>query len=217
LAVDGSSVPEFSLVDSLLKYKNRIWVGNDHQLQLKILTAFHSSAVGGHSGISVTYHRVKKLFAWKGLKSAVQEFEQSCIICQQSKLDRAKSPGLLQPLPTPDGAWQMMTMDFVEGLPKSGAANCILVVVDKFTKYGHFIPLHHPYTVVTVAKACLDNVYKLHGMPLSIVSDRDRIFTSRFWQELFRRAQVQLRMSSSYHPQSDGQTECVNQCMETYL
>jgi hypothetical protein len=111
----------------------------------------------------------------------------------------------------------MMTMDFVEGLPKSGAANCILVVVDKFTKYGHFIPLHHPYTVVTVAKACLDNVYKLHGMPLSIVSDRDRIFTSRFWQELFRRAQVQLRMSSSYHPQSDGQTECVNQCMETYL
>jgi hypothetical protein len=82
LAVDGSSVPEFSLINVLLKYKNKIWVGVDHQLHLKILTDFHSSAVGGHFGISVTYHRVKQLFVWKGLKSIVHEFVQSCLICQ---------------------------------------------------------------------------------------------------------------------------------------
>jgi hypothetical protein len=86
-------------------------------------------------------------------------------------------------------------------------ANCILVVVDEFTKYGHSIPLHHPFTAAGVAKVFLDQVYKLHGMPLSIVSDRDRIFTSKLWQELFSLAQVQLRMSSAYHLQSDGQTE----------
>jgi hypothetical protein len=108
-------------------------------------------------------------------------------------------------------------MDFVEGLPKSRHANCILVVVDKFNKFAHFIPLLHPFTSATVAKLFLDNIYKLHGMPSHIISDRDRIFTSNFWRELFKLAQTTLCMSSAYHPQSDGQSERVNQCLETYL
>jgi hypothetical protein len=108
-------------------------------------------------------------------------------------------------------------MDFVEGLPKLGAANAILVVVDKFSKFAHFIPLRHPFTVASVAKAFMDVVYRYHGLPTSIVLDRDKIFLSKFWQELCSLAGVFLRMSSSYHPQTDGQTERVNQCMETYL
>jgi transposase InsO family protein len=108
-------------------------------------------------------------------------------------------------------------MDFVEGLPQSGLANCILVVVDKFTKYVHFLSLKHPYTASSVAKLYLDQIYRLHGLPLSIVSDRDRVFTSKFWQELFSLAQVKLSMSTIYHPESDGQSERVNQCMETFL
>jgi transposase InsO family protein len=90
-------------------------------------------------------------------------------------------------------------------------------VVDKFTKYGHFLFLKHPFTTVTFAKIFLDNIYKLHGMPLAIASDRDQVFTSNFWHELFNLAQVQLRTGSAYHPQSDGQMERVNQCMETFL
>jgi hypothetical protein len=108
----------------------------------------------------------------------------------------------------------MVSMDFVEGLPRSGHYNCILVVVDKFSKFSHFIPLRHPFTALYVAKAFLDNVYKLHGMPASIVSDRDRVFTSNVWKELFGLVGVSLKMSSSYHPQTDGQTACVNQCMD---
>jgi hypothetical protein len=108
-------------------------------------------------------------------------------------------------------------MDFVEGLPRSGHYNCILVVVDKFSKFSHFIPLRHPFTALSMAKAFLDNVYKLHRMPASIVSDRDRVFTSNVWKELFGLAGVSLKMSSLYHSRTDGQTECVNQCMETYL
>ena len=108
-------------------------------------------------------------------------------------------------------------MDFVEGLPTSSKQNVILVIVDRFTKYVHFIPLSHRYTVSRVAALFLQHVFKLHGLPSSIVSDRDTAFTSLFWEELFRRQRVDLAMSSSYHPQSDGQTKVVNKSLEHYL
>lgn len=165
----------------------------------------------------MTYLRIKKLSAWKGIKSAVRDFVKSCTICQQAKPNRTKLPGLLQPLPVPSTAWQVIPMDFVEGLPKSGSADCVLVVVDYFTKYAHFLPLHHPFTAASVAKVFMAQVYKLHGLPSAIVTDRDRVFTSQFWKELFSSADVQLQMSSAYHPQSDGQTEHLNQTMDTFL
>lgn len=120
-------------------------------------------------------------------------------------------------IPVPDGAWEIVSLDFIEGLPLSGKYNCILVVIDSFSKYGHFIPLRYPFTAAVVAEAFMDNVYKLHSMPLSIISDRDRIFTSQFWTELFKLSDTQLRMSTSYHPQTDGQTERVNQSVECFL
>lgn len=92
-----------------------------------------------------------------------------------------KQPGLLKPLPVPDQAWQTICLDFVEGLPKSNRFYTIMVVVDKFSKYGHFIPLAHPFTALLVAQAFMDNIYKLHGLPEHIISDRDRIFTSALW------------------------------------
>ncbi|CAO2151592.1 unnamed protein product [Urochloa humidicola] len=217
LVIDPQAIPQYTLHDGILRFNNRIWIGDNPALQQKLIQACHSSALGGHSGAPVTYMRMKNLFAWTGMKSSVLQFVQSCLICQQAKPDRSKLPGKLQPLPVPDSAWQIISMDFVEGLPTSGHANCILVVIDSFTKYGHFVPLHHPYTAASVAKLFMSNVYKYHGMPISIISDRDRIFNSKLWKELFGLAGVQLQMSSSYHPQSDGQTERANQTMETFL
>jgi hypothetical protein len=104
------------------------------------------------------------------------------------------------------GAWSTISLDFVEGLPVLGSTNNILVVVDKFIKYGHFIPLKHPFTTSMVAKLFLDHIYKLHGLSTAIVSDRDKVFTRNLWRELFALADVKLCMSSTYHPQSDGQT-----------
>lgn len=158
-----------------------------------------------------------RLFAWKGMKQQVKEFVKQCMTCQQAKTERVSSAGLLQPLPIPKRPWAVVSLDFIEGLPKSGGYNAILVVVDKFCKYAHFVPLRHPFTALDIAKTFMHEIYHLHGLPLGIISDRDRIFTSQVWQELFRLCKMELRMSSSYHPQTDGQTERVNQCLETYL
>jgi transposase InsO family protein len=108
-------------------------------------------------------------------------------------------------------------MDFIDGLPQSRQFNCILVIVDKLSKYAHFIPLTHPYMASKVADLFVDLVYRLHGMPQSLVSDRDPVFTSKFWQSIFRATGTQLRMSTANHPQTDGQTERVNQSIECYL
>jgi transposase InsO family protein len=177
----------------------------------------HDSPMGGHSGFPVTYRRIKQLFAWKGMKTLVKTYVAQCVVCQQSKPDRSRYPGLLEPMPVPEQSWQVISMDFVEGLPRSHNADTILVVVDTFSKYAHFLPLLHPYTALKVAQLFVDSVYKLHGMPSSIISDRNKIFTSKLWQELFRLSGTTLKMSSSYHPQTDGQTERVNQCLETFL
>ena len=165
----------------------------------------------------MTYSRIKHLFAWTGLRNDVEQYVKACVVCQQAKPDRAKLPGLLQPLPVPAAAWQVVSLDFIEALSLSGGYNCILVVVDLFSKYAHFLGLKHPFTAATVAQKFLTEVYRLHGLPVALVSDRDKIFTSKFWKELFHLADVQLRHSTAYHPQSDGQTERLNQCLETFL
>jgi hypothetical protein len=212
-----SAVGLYTLQDGLIRYKQRIWVGSNLALQHKILTSLHASAIGGHSGFEVTYKRVKQLFAWFKLKQSVQNFVAQCSVCQQAKNERVAYPGLLAPLPIPNSAWHTVTLDFIEGLPKSAGFNCILVVVDKFSKYAHFVTLSHPFTAFQVAITYLNNVFKLHGLPHVMISDRDKVFTSNIWQKLFKLVGTDLKMSSAYHPQTDGQTERVNQCLETYL
>jgi hypothetical protein len=150
-------------------------------------------------------------------RQVVDSFVKQCEVCGKAKHENCKTPDLLSPLPIPSNAWQDLSMDFIDQLPKCDGYSVILVVVDCFTKYAHFLPLKHPYTALSVANTFFNNVVKLHGVPKTIVSDRDKFFTSSFWQELFKLLNTQLCMSSAYLAQTDGQTERVNQCLETYL
>jgi hypothetical protein len=216
LSITGTNDRGFSFTDGIIRLKGRVWVGNNSLAQNHILQALHSSGIGGHSGIQAAYNKVKALFAWPKLKDTVIAYVQTCEICQQAKSEHVKLPGLLQPLPVPDRAWSTINLDFIEGLPKSHGFDSILVVIYKFTKYGHFLPLVHPFTALSVAQAYFQHVYKLHGLPEAIVSDRDKVFTSKLWQELFKLSDTKLLMSSAYHPQTDGQTERLNQCLEAF-
>jgi hypothetical protein len=108
--------------------------------------------VDDHSGIPATFQKIHKLFYWPAMRTAVREYVQSCTVCSQAKPDRSKYPGLLSPLPVPTSSWKDISMDFVEGLPTSGRANAIMVVVDRYSKFAHFIALHHPFSASTVAR-----------------------------------------------------------------
>ncbi|GJQ99620.1 retrotransposable element Tf2 [Tanacetum coccineum] len=151
-----------------------------------------------------TLKKIAAYVYWKKIRKEVKMFVKNCNVCQIFKPELVPYPGLLQPLPIPNQIWTEISMDFVDSLPMSKGKSVIMVVVDRLSKMGHFIPLSHPYTAITVAQAFLDNIYKLHGLPKIIVSDRDTVFLSRFWKELFHKLQVSLHMSSEYHPQTDG-------------
>ncbi|GKU89513.1 hypothetical protein SLEP1_g3642 [Rubroshorea leprosula] len=191
--------------------------GNNATLRRKFIHLVHDSAMGGHSGIQASTKRLVLLFYWKGLEKDVRQYIRQCDVCQRYKPENTPTPGLLQPLPIPKAIWTQVSMDFITSLPKSYGKDVIFVVVDRLTKYAHFIALQHPYSALTVAQAYMDNVFKLHGLPQDIVSDKDPIFLSNFWQELFKLQGVELQCSSAYHPQIDGQTEVVNRCLENYL
>jgi hypothetical protein len=217
LQQDSSASDTFTWKNDSLWYKDRLYLCKNSQLKQKVLLELHTSLIGGHSGFLKTYHRVKKDFFWDGLKTDVQRFVAECVVCQQNKVETIKTPGILQPLSIPSQRWEEVSMDFITGLPKSEGKSVIMVIVDRLTKYAHFCALSHPFKASTVATAFMETVQKLHGSPKIIVSDRDPIFTGHFWTELFSCLGTQLAHSSSYHPQSDGQTEIVNKCLEGYL
>ncbi|KAL4559367.1 hypothetical protein LXL04_031505 [Taraxacum kok-saghyz] len=160
--------------------------------------------------------RIRRDFYWKGWKKAIQDYIRNCVVCQRNKWETLQPAGLLQPLTIPTMIWADISMDFVEALPKVSGKSALLMVVDRFSKYAHFIPLGHPYTAESVARAFFTEVFRLHGLPETIVSDRDKVFQSAFWKELFRLSGTKLSFSMAYHPQSDGQTEVVNRTIEIW-
>jgi hypothetical protein len=217
LSVSGSNAQGYTLSDGIIRYKGRIWLGANTEAHQAILLALHPNGIGGHSGITATYHKVKQLFSWPNMKEDIRRYMNSCEVCLQAKIEHNKYLGLPQPFPPPPSSWHIISLDFIKGLPKSKHATTMLVIIDKFSKYAHFLPLAHPYTAASVAQLFMDNVYKLHGMPQCIISDRYSVFTSTLWKELFKLADTTLNMSSNYHPQTDGQTERLNQSLESYL
>jgi hypothetical protein len=152
------------------------------------------------------------------MKRDVAEYVALCDTCQRVKAEHQRPAGLLQPLKVPEGKWEEISMDFIVGLPRTqGGHDYIWVIVDRFTKVAHFIPVKTTYTGARLAEMYMAQIVCLHGVPKKIVSNRGTQFTSRFSEKLHESMDTHLNFSSAYHPQTDGQTECTNQILEDML
>lgn len=204
--------------DGMLCFNKKMYVPDVKDLRRLVLDEFHISHYTGHPGYQKMIIALKKEYYWPGMKKQVVEYLARCLECQQIKAEHQHPAGLLQPLPIPEWKWETISMDFITGLPRTKKGNdSIMVVVDKLSKAAHFIPVQSTYKAVQIAHLFMQNVFRLHGLPKVIISDRDVKFTSTFWRTLFAELGTQLNFSTAYHPQTDGQTERVNQVLEDML
>ncbi|KAG8503648.1 hypothetical protein CXB51_001631 [Gossypium anomalum] len=204
--------------DGCLMFRDRICVPKNDELIRKILQEAHSSSLSIHPGSTKMYNDLKKLYWWVGMKRDISEFVSRCLICQQVKAEHQVPSGLLQPVLVPEWKWDRVTMDFVTGLPLTlKKKDAIWVVIDKLTKSAHFIPIRMDYSLDKLAELYISEIVRLHGVPLSIISDRDPRFTSRFWKKLQEALGTKLSFSTAFHPQTDGQSERVIQVLEDML
>jgi hypothetical protein len=207
-------VDPWRLSDGLLLHGTRVFVPDHGDLRHPVLLLAHSA---GHEGVQKTLHRLRVDFYIPRDRALVHDWVHTCTTCQRNKTLAQQPGGLLQPLEVPSQVWSDISIDFIEGLPKVAGKSVILTVVDRFSKYAHFIALGHPYTASSVARAFFDGIVRLHRLLLSIVSDRDPVFTDHVWRDLFKMAGVTLKMSTAFHPQTDGQSEVVNKIIVMYL
>lgn len=205
--------------DSLgvLRINGRVYVPNIGRYRVMILKDHHDNPLVGHQGVEKTCELLRRNYCWLGLRRDVERYIRGCGTCQRTKSSRSRPKGLLNPLEISEGPWQSISMDFIEPLPVSNGYDSILVVVDRLTKWAIFIPTVTTLTAQGLARLIEDHVVCQHGYPKDIVSDRGSKFTSAFWSELSKVSDVGLRLSSAYHPQTDGQAERVNQVLEQYL
>lgn len=187
-------------------------------LRTKCIKLMHSPIFCGHLGANRTQQNLRQLFWWQNQREDVLEFVKQCPICQRDKHQNNKPSGLLQSLPIPKCKWESVSIDFITDLPRTrNGCNAIMVVLDRLTKMVHFSPTTTNVAAYEVARLFRRDVFRLHGLPRQIVSDRDTRFTSKFWRGLMKLFKIKLGMSTSFHPQTDGQTERVNRILEDML
>ncbi|KAF1336587.1 Pol protein, partial [Globisporangium splendens] len=195
----------------------RAVVPNDSDLRNRVLFEYHDASFRGHPGREKTYLALSRDFYWSHQYKWVRKYVRACEVCQRVK-PAPVTNAPLRSLPVPTDCWKSVSMDFISGLPADSSKKTgILVIVDRFSKMVHLSAVPASVTAKQTAQIFLDSVFRLHGMPTEIVSDRDPRFTAAFWQELFRLLGTQLKMSTADHPQADGQTERVNRTLEDIL
>ena len=207
--VDGQQV---NVENGVVFKLGKAFIPNDRLLRTKLLEIYHDSSLSGHLGYQKTKERISRNCYWYQLEKDVGSWLKSCTICQKNKTSTKKPMGMLKSIDIPSRNWEVIHMDFIGPLPVSGKNkfDTILTVIDRLSKMVHLIPTHQTSTAADTARLVLDNVVKYHGVPDSIVSDRDTRFTSNFWRELTKVMGIKLRMSSAFHPETDGLCERAN-------
>ena len=197
---------------------DRLYIPADGPLRTRLLQECHDVPTAGHLGKDKTLEQVKRRFYWPRMDADVLQYVRTCDACQRNKPSQQATAGLLQPLPIPDHPWQQVTMDLITSLPLSRAGHdAIVVFVDKLSKMVHLVATKTDVTAPQLAEIFWRTVVRHHGLPSSIVSDRDPRFTGHFWRALWKCLGTQLTMSTAFHPQTDGQTERANRTLEEML
>ena len=196
----------------------RLVIPEHADLRAKLLEAHHDTPYSGHVGVNRTENLVARQYWWPHMRADVIAYVTQCAVCQRNKPTNTRPAGLLQPLQVPERPWISVSMDLITGLPQTRSGHtAIAVFVDRMSKMAHFVATQTTVGAAGMARLFLDNIFKLHGMPEDIVSDRDPRFTSIFWSELMAMLGAKRSMSTAYHPQSDGQTERMNRVLEDML
>ena len=208
---------EWELEDGLLLYGGKVYVPRDDKLRSQIITLHHDSPVVGHPGKWKTLELISRNYWWPGMTRTVGSYVQSCTRCQQTKGERQLPQGKLQPNEIPSAPWEDISIDLITGLKKVKNFNAILTVVDRFTKQIHAIPTSDKLNSEGLAQLFRDNVWKHHGLPKTVISDRGPQFASNFTKELNKILGIHTKLSTAFHPQTNGQTERANQEIEQYL
>ncbi|GJY36996.1 putative reverse transcriptase domain-containing protein [Tanacetum coccineum] len=198
--------------------KNRSWLPLFGNLRDLIMHESHKSKYSIHPGSDKMYQDLKKLYWWPNMKAIIAEYVGKCLTCSRVKAECQKPSGLLVQPEIPMWKWERITMDFVTKLPRtSDGHDTIWVIVDRLTKSAHFIPTRETDSMETLTRLYIKEIVSRHGVPISIISDRDSHFTSRFWKSLQNALGTQLDMSTAYHPETDGQSERTIQTLEDML
>jgi hypothetical protein len=181
--LDGEKGEHWRIIDDLITVHGKVYVRPESPVLASLLAHTHGC---DHEGTEKTLHRLRAEFHVSSARALVRDFMRVCTTCQCNKTDQLQPASLLQSLPVPSMVWADIGIGFIEGLPKVNDHSVILMVIDKFSKSAHFLPLGHSYMTTTVTRAFFDNSVKLHSVPNSIVNDCDPAFTCCFWQELFK-------------------------------
>ncbi|KAL6329497.1 hypothetical protein AAG906_021505 [Vitis piasezkii] len=217
LAHEGKT-KRFWVKDGLLYTKGRrIYVPKWGNIRRNLIKECHDTKWPGHPGQRRTRALLESTYYWPQIQDEVEAYVRTCLVCQQDKMEQRQPKGLLEPLPIAERPWDSVTMDFIIGLPKSEDNGSIIVVVDRFSKYATFIAAPTDYTAEETTRLFLKHIVKYWGLPKYIISDRDPRFIGKFWMELFKLMGSEFHFSTSFHPQTDGQTERVNALLELYL
>ena len=196
----------------------RISVPGDRELKEEIMRQAHKSKFSVHPRLNKMYKDIKRYYHWIRMKADIAEWVARCPTCQLVKAEHQVPSGLLQNLPIPEWKWDHLTMDFVTGFPSTrNKKDAVWVIVDRLTKSAHFLPIKMGDGVDEIVKVYVNEIVRLHGVPASIVSDRDPRFTSYFWRAFQKALGTRVNMSTSYHPQTDGQSERTIQTLEDML
>ncbi|GKB62655.1 putative reverse transcriptase domain-containing protein, partial [Tanacetum coccineum] len=204
--------------DGTLYYLDRIWVPLKGEVRTLIMDEAHKSKYSVHPGADKMYYDLRDRYWWLGMKNDIVEYVSKCLTCLKVKAEHQRPSTLLQQPEIPVWKWEGIAMDFVTKLPRtSGGHDTIWVIVDRLTKSAHFLPMREDYKMERLARLYLNEIVARHSVSISIISDHDSRFTSRFWQSMQEVLGTRLDMSTAYHPQTDGQSERTIQTLEDML